>query len=331
MLGFPNLQEAQVVSVDPNKRRITVQMASGQQAEVRMGYHGPADAVRVSHKALPGRGSWGLCAFPYGDNRAGIWIVGTYPAFVDALTTQSDPFMEYDAHWSGAYEMMDQSGQWLKSFPDGTFLQVSGSIDKAKMFRHTVDQQQVQQLTEFPDSERIPNPPSPRFFFLNHSSGTTAEIDPKGNTTVTGAKGATCEITFNGATIIIDSNGSITATAANGQKFQANANNASITIDNSGSIHANAASGQEFQATANNGSITIDATGGIEANAAAGKNLKFSAGGGATSFTLVRTDLLVSLFNSHIHSNGNAGGNTGVPVTPLTAAGIQSNIAGVSE
>lgn len=328
---FPSFQECQVFSVDPNKRRVTVLTASGQQVEVRMGYPGPADAVRVAHHALPGRGSWGLCAFPYGDNRVGIWVCGTYPHLEDALTTETDPFMEYNSHWSGAYEMMDQSGQWIKSFPDGTFLQVSGSATKPKMYRHTVDQDQVQQLTEFTDSQRVPNKPNPRYLYLSHASGTTAQIDPKGNTSVTGAKDATFTITFNSATIVIDSNGSITATAANGQQFQANANNASVTIDKNGAIKANAAAGQEFQATANNGTITIDNTGGIEANAASGKNMKFSAGGGATSFTLVRTDLLVSMFNSHIHSNGNAGGNTGVPVTPITAGNIQSNIASVSE
>jgi hypothetical protein len=301
---FPSLQECQVISVDPNKRRVTVQLASAQVAEVRMGYHGPADAVRVSHQALPGRGSWGLCAFPYGDNRSGIWVCSTYPALVDAHTTQTDAFMEYNSHWSGAYEMLDQNGQWLKSFPDGTFLLVSGSATKPKMYRHTVDENQQQQFIEFPDSERIPNPPKPRYFYLSHASGTIAEIDPQGNTTISGAKNAECTITFNNAVIQIDTSGNITATAANGSQFQANANNASITIDKNG---------------------------GIEANAATGQIIKLSAGGAGTSFTFVRTDLLVSAFNSHVHSNGNAGGNTGAPVTQITAATVQANIAKISE
>lgn len=300
---FPTLQEAQVVSVDANKRRMVVQLPSAQSAEVRMGYHGPADAVRVSHKAMPSRGSWGLVAFPYGDNRAGIWVCSTYPALVDAITTQTDQFAEYDSHWSGAYEFMDQNGQWLKSFPDGTFLLVSGSATKPTMYRHTVDQNQVQQFTAFPDSERIPSPPSPRYFHINHGSGTVAEIDPSGNTTVTGASNAACTFKFNGATVVIDNSGNITATAA---------------------------SGKQFQAKANGGTITIDDNGGIEANAATGQNLKFSSAGAATSYTLVRTDLLVTWLANHTHTDPQ-GGDTGPPVQALSASTIQSTIANVSE
>lgn len=273
---FPSLQEGQVISVDPRLRRLTVQLASAQIVDVRVGYYGPADGVRVSHKALPGRGSWGIVAFPFGDKRAGIWLCTSHPNFQDALTTETDPFMEYDSHWSGAYEMLDQNGQWLKSFPDGTFFLVSGSAVKPTTYHHTVDDKQVQHLTIFPDSERVPNPPSPRYIYVNHPSGTNAEIDPKGNTTVNGAANAVCTVKFNGAF------------------------------------------------------ITIDANGGIEINTAGGQNMKVSAGGGATSYTLVRTDLLVSWLNSHTHPDPQ-GSTTGTPSSPATIAGIQSTMTNVSE
>lgn len=304
MLDHPWISEGQVVAVDPRRRRLTVQLASAQQIEVRMGYHGPADAVRVSHRPMPGRGTWGLIVFPDGkDNRNGVWICASYPAFVDALTTDDDQFMDYESHWSGAYEVMDQQGRWTKSFPDGTFIQVSDSTTKPTMYRHTVDGQQNQQLTAFSDSERVPNPPSPRHLFVSHPSGTTAHIDPAGNTTVDGAPNSTCTLDFNGATVVIDSTGNITATAATGQQFQANANNGHITIDKNGAIWGDCAPGQ---------------------------HMRFSAGGAASPYTLVRTDLLMALYNAHTHKDSH-GDTTGGPLVPMTAAAVQSTMTDVSE
>lgn len=298
------IQECQVFSVDPKRRMLRVITPSLQMVDARVGYAGPADGARVSHGALPGRGTWGLVAFPYGHNLNAVWLCGTYPGLLDALTTDTDPFMEYHAHWSGAYEVLDQEGRWLKSFPDGTFLQLSDTTSKMPTYRHIVDENQNQQLELFQDSARVPNPPSPRYLFLTHASGTTAEIDPTGNTTVTGASGAAHIVNFGGSTIIVYSSGNVTVTGK---------------------------SGAQIELTANNASITIDKNGGIEANAAPGQNMRFSAGGAATSYTLVRTDLLVSAFNSHVHTNGNGGADTGTPVTPITAGDVESGMTDVSK
>ena len=269
-----------------------------------MGYHGPADAVRVSHRPMPGRGTWGLIAFPDGkDNRNGVWVCATYPAFVDALTTDTDQFMDYESHWSGAYEVMDQEGRWTKSFPDGTYIQVSDSTTKPTMYRHTVDGSENQQLTAFSDSERVPNPPSPRHFYISHPSGTTAHINPKGTTTVNGAPGATCTVNFNNATIVIDSTGNIICTAASGQQFQANANNGHITIDKNGAIWGDAAPGQ---------------------------HMRFSAGGAASPYTLIRTDLFLAAFNSHTHTDSH-GDTVNPPVKQLVPGDVQSIMTDVSE
>lgn len=220
---FPILQEGRVIAVDIPNRRLTVELPSTQAVQVRMGYHGPADGARVSHRPMPGRGTWGLCAFPYGENRTGIWVCSHYPSFIDAVSTDTDQFMEYDSHFSGAWEMMDGTGQWTKSLPDGTFIQSAESTTKPETFRHTVDPQQNVQLTSFPDSERIPNPPSPRNFMISHGSGTVVQIDPSGNTSITGAKGATCKFAFNGATFTIDTNGGVEVNTAAGQNIKLSA------------------------------------------------------------------------------------------------------------
>lgn len=300
----PTISDARVLAVDVQNRRLTVELPSRQIVVVRMLIHGPADGVRVNHPAMPGRFTDGLVLFPVNDNRNGFWIGSVYKSQTDALTTNDDPFLEYNSHWSGAYEWMDGKGQWTKSFPDGTYIQVSDSTTKPTTYRHTVDKDQNQQLTQFTDSDRVPTPPSPRHLFIKHASGTTQDTDPKGNLTVTGAKGATCTLTFGGATVVIDQDGNIVATAAAGHKVEL---------------------------TANGGTFQIDQNGGINVLASSGQHLNVSAGGGAVQYTLVRTDLLVASFNSHIHSNGNAGGNTGAPVTKLTAGSIQSAMANVSE
>jgi phage baseplate assembly protein gpV len=184
---FPLLQEGRVISVDVPNRRLTVDIPSAQilGVRVRMSYAGPADGVRVKHDAMPGRGTWGLVAFPYNDARNGIWLGSFYPALNTAHTSNTDQFLEYNSHWSGAYEMLDGQGQWTKSFPDGTFIQVASATTKPATFRQTVDPTQTQQLTAFPDSERVANPPAQKFnLTIAHGSGTTIKIDPNGNVTL---------------------------------------------------------------------------------------------------------------------------------------------------
>lgn len=333
MTTFPLLMEARVVSVDVPNRRVIVDIPSAQMLGIgcKMLVHGPADGARVHHKAMPGRGTWGLVAFPYGGALNGIWLGAFFQSLVTALTTNTDQFMDYSAHWSGAYELMDQNGKWTKSFPDGTYIQASDVTTKPTTYRQTVDSNQNQQLTEFKDSDRVPSPPSPRHLYIGHASGTTADIDPTGNVTVTGnPKKATCTFSFGGATVVVDDNGNITGTAASGSQVQLNANKGVVTIDKSGNITGAAASGAQVELTANNGSLLIDKAGGIYGNAAPGQHMQFTTGNGAASYTLVRTDLLVAAFNAHTHPDPQ-GGNTGTPTTPISDGTIQSIIAYVSE
>lgn len=304
-MTFPFLMEGRVVAVDVPNRRLVMDFPSAQLTGIgcKMLYTGPADAMRVSHKAMPGRGTWGLVAFPYGNAINGIWLGAHYPSFLDALSTNTDPFMDYDAHWSGAYEVMDKDGKWTKSFPDGTYIQSSDSTAKPTMYRHTVDSQQNQNLVEFKDTDRVPNPPSARHLFTHHASGTEIDIDPTGNVTITGATGATSTVTFGKATLVVDKNGNIYATAAGGS---------------------------QVQLTANQGTLTVDQNGGIYGNAAPGQKVRLASGGSATTYTLVRTDLLVAAFNAHTHPDAQ-GGVTGTPTAPISDGTVQSIIANVSE
>jgi len=56
----PLVSNARVIAVDPARRRLTVTLPSTQTVSVRMGVHGPADGLRVSHPAMPGRGTEGI-------------------------------------------------------------------------------------------------------------------------------------------------------------------------------------------------------------------------------------------------------------------------------
>lgn len=147
-----------------------------------MGIHGPADGLRVSHKAMPGRGTEGLVVFPAGDNRNGIWICSLYVQQMDSLTSDTDQFLEYESHWSGHLHLLDGQGNFTEAFADGSFLQIGAGTTPPATYRHTVDSQQKRQAVQVTQSERVTIPPPPFNVTLRHASGTTAAIDPSGNT-----------------------------------------------------------------------------------------------------------------------------------------------------
>lgn len=211
-MSTPSLSNARVLSVDVPSRRLTVSLPSTQIVVVQMGIHGPADGLRVSHPAMPGRGTFGLVAFPAGDNRNGIWICSIYSSQLDALTSDNDQFLEYNSHWSGHFDMLDQFGNYTQSFADGSYIQVGSGTTRPDTFRHTVDPQQNQQLTPLTQAERVPNPPPAFHATLNHSSGTIIAVDPQGNTTATGAPNATLTVSFGGSTLLMDASGNTTLT-----------------------------------------------------------------------------------------------------------------------
>jgi hypothetical protein len=178
----PILTQAVVIGQDPATGGLNVAFPSGQMAAypVKFGFHGPADGVRVNHPAMPGRGTWGIVAFPGGDDRAGVWISSVYNAMDDARTTNTDAFLEYNSHQSGYYETLDKTGQKVIAFPDGTNIVVGNDTAKPTTYRHVVDDKQFAKLQAFPDAERVPTPPSPFAVNIRVASGVHISIDPTG-------------------------------------------------------------------------------------------------------------------------------------------------------
>lgn len=182
----PILTQAVVISQDPVTGGLNVAFPSGQMAAypVKFGFYGPADGVRINHPAMPGRGTWGIVAFPGGDDRAGVWISSIYNAMDDARTTNTDAFLEYNSHQSGYYETLDNTGQKVIAFPDGTNIVIGASTSKPTTYRHVVDDEQFAQLQEFTDAERVPNPPGAFSIIIRTASGVVLAVEPDGRVTI---------------------------------------------------------------------------------------------------------------------------------------------------
>jgi phage baseplate assembly protein gpV len=201
------ISNARVIAVDVPERRLTVTLPSGQLVSVRMGIHGPADGLRVSHPAMPGRGTEGVVLFPAGDNRNGIWICSIYAQQMDALTTTTDQFLEYNSHWSGHYHLLDGQGNFTESFADGSFLQIGTTTAPPVTYRNVVNSQQQRTAVPVTAAQRVPNPPKPFNLTLRHATGTVVSIDPSGNPSITGAAGTAMTFTFGSTKMVIDANG----------------------------------------------------------------------------------------------------------------------------
>lgn len=232
----PLISNARVISVDVPSRRLWVTLPSTQIVQVRTTFPGAADGLRVNHKALPGRGTEGLVLFPGGDNRNGFWIASIYAQAMDALTTQNDPYLEYDSHWSGHYRILDKNGNLTESHADGSFLQVGSGTAPPPTSRHTVDAKQVRQVTPLAQAQRVPNPPPPFNFTLRHITGTVALIDTAGNVVVSGAPAASSTHTFGGTTLHIDPSGNVNLAGASGASLTVTFGGATVNIDSSGNV-----------------------------------------------------------------------------------------------
>lgn len=195
-----------VISATPG-RGLTVVLSTGQVPAypVKVITHGPSDGTTVSHKPYPKNGTWGLCAFPGGDNRSGVWLGSLYLSGQDAMTSDTDPNIDLDSHFSGNYTLTDGAGNYTQSFCDGTYIQSATTTAKPVLNRHVINPDQSRSLVPFPDSARIPNPPSVRPFIIHHASGASIQIDPTGDITLTAAGSNTAALTMDAAgTVTLD-------------------------------------------------------------------------------------------------------------------------------
>jgi len=226
MTGIPLLTVGQVVALDPEQRLLTIVLRTSFQSfgvPVKMG-HSVFDALRVSQRPMPGRGTWGLIAFPYGDDRNGIWLCAMPPSFIDAVTTTTsgapaptDPFIDYESHFSGWWRLLDGTGNEAIEWSDGTSLVIGSGTSLPTVYRHTVDSGQNRQKIPFLPADRIPTPPSAYNITLATKSGITFSVSASGAVTVSGATANPFTIAINGTTFVIGPSGALTVTGAPGQ------------------------------------------------------------------------------------------------------------------
>lgn len=143
-----------------------------------------ADALRASQKPLPGVGSAGLIAFPEGNLLNAVWLC-TIPAnLMDAVHTNDDaldPYIDYDAHFSGHWDLLDGAGNVAIQFADGSSIVMGATAELPTTYRHTVDANQVRQRVPFTRDERIPAPPPPFVFQYTGADGVVITKDITGN------------------------------------------------------------------------------------------------------------------------------------------------------
>jgi hypothetical protein len=193
---------AQVVSVDADRGCVYVMLPSGEipgSFPARMLHHGYADAVRINQAPLPVKGTDGIVLLLYGSTHNAVWMGSLNLQGQDARTHPTDPDAVYDAHHSGAYDLMDGDGNWTKSFPDGTSITVAATAAPLAATRHTVDQTQTRTSTPYTAAQRRPVAASARHIVVQTGGGTTVHITPAGGVSVNLPAGQTLEFTQAGA------------------------------------------------------------------------------------------------------------------------------------
>jgi hypothetical protein len=213
LMGMPLLTVGHVLNHAPDGHGVQVMLKSGESPmlPVLVGTHGPNDGLRVNQMELPGRGTWGLIAFPHGDARNGIWICSYNTNALDAFSSgPSDTAMRYRSHFSGHWDMLDNAGNAAEVWPDGSSMVVGNGGAVPTAYRHTVDATGARQRTVLTHAQRVAAPPAPMPRVFTHASGATASIDPTGLWTIT-TTGFTLTIAPGGTTTLVQS-GELAAT-----------------------------------------------------------------------------------------------------------------------
>lgn len=175
-MPMPLLSQAWVTGRDASKRTLYVRLSStqGTGIPVGIGYHGPADDLRVDQKPLPRIGTMGLVAFPYGDARNGIWIQSIYGAGNAATMPNGDGRLRTE--WTGEVEYMSDSGDYYHRFPDGSYFTLGTDTSVPDITRRIVNSSQTYEDVTAPDSVRRSGTVDPKPFQFVHSSGVTVLV-----------------------------------------------------------------------------------------------------------------------------------------------------------
>lgn len=216
MNNMPAIAKAIVVAHDPAGPGITA-MLLGQGNlpgfPVKLGFNGAADALRIDQDPLPGIGTWGVVAFPSGDQRNGVWLCSVLPSKMSAYNYNGqaiDPFMRYHAHWSGFWSLMDGSGNTALQWPEGSWLSFSSGGTLPTVYRTVVQNNQAQQIA-YTMSDRVSGSPSPfQMSFHQGGSGLVATLSPSGSLLVSGGSISSLELTFGQTVVTISSGGLVT-------------------------------------------------------------------------------------------------------------------------
>lgn len=195
----PLITDAWVTGYDAINHRVYVILHDGQQlpVPVRVLMNGPADLYAVNQVEMPKPGTKVAVAFINHDLRNGILLGSFFATGANTITSDStQPFLNFFAHWTGNFEYMDQIGQTVNWYPDGTYIQVAQDVSALPtLYQNTLDSEGNQQRVAVTPASRVATAPSPGFkIFINHSSGTTVTIDNTGNVIIGLKGGATFQL-----------------------------------------------------------------------------------------------------------------------------------------
>jgi len=238
---FP-ITQGTVIATNPDTNSVQVMIRDGQGLAypIPVLIPGPCDALRIKQNPLPGRGTLGIIAFANNDLRSGVWL-GAIPAGIpDAISNPTgDPFLDYQAHWSGYWHSLDSGGNENTYWPDGSTMVVGSGFTPT---RHIQNAQGQRQAVPVAATDRPAKSPAMPFTFM-HSTGTMVQISASGNVTVSGVGTITADAV---GAIDATSQASITATAP------------TITLDGSTEIYLTTPTVMASQNVTVGGNLTID-------------------------------------------------------------------------
>ena len=179
---FP-ITQGIVIATNPDTNSVQVMIRDGQGLAypVPVLIPGPCDALRIKQNPLPGRGTLGIIAFTNNDIRSAVWLGAIPGGIPDAISNPTgDPFLDYQAHWSGYWHSLDSGGNENTCWPDGSTMMVGSGFTPTRHIQNAAGQREAVPVA---DTDR-PAKSTPMPFTFTHSTGTTVSIDVSGDVTV---------------------------------------------------------------------------------------------------------------------------------------------------